>query len=181
MRRPSRRAAVALVVAVSAFTAIVAYASSLNVTSTSLQAGAAAVGQACTGPIATSYTTSGVDAGGSPLIQYVDVNPALGVCTANAAPGYTVTIYLEKGTAGAYTVIGTLTATAVTGHGHNLHGNHSRHRSHHRRRLDPSFRLLEREHPRDDTGESERPLQRRARDLLIKRKAGHFRCAGVGS
>src|ERR1700720_1563313 len=89
MRRPSRRAAVALVVAVTAFTAIVAFASSLNVTSTNLQAGAAAVGQACTGPIATSYTTSGVDAGGNPLIQYVDVNPALGVCTANAAPGYT--------------------------------------------------------------------------------------------
>jgi hypothetical protein len=114
MRRPSRRAAVALVIAVTAFTAVVAFASSLNVTSTNLQAGAAVVGQACTGPIATSYTTSGVDAGGSPLIQYVDVNPALGVCTANAAPGYTVTIYLEKGTAGAYTVIGTLTATAVT-------------------------------------------------------------------
>lgn len=115
MRRPSRRAAIALVIAVTAFTAVVAFASSLSVTSTNLQAGAATVGQACSGPIATSYTTSGVDAGGNPLIQYVDVDPALAVCTANAAPGYTVTIYLEKGTAGAYTVIGTLTALAVTG------------------------------------------------------------------
>src|SRR4029077_5535879 len=114
MRRPSRRAAIAVLVAVTAFTAIVAFASSLSVTSTNLQAGAATVGQACTGPIATSYTTSGVDAGGSPLVQYVDLNPALAACTANAAPGYTVTVYLEKGTAGAYTVIGTLTATAVT-------------------------------------------------------------------
>jgi hypothetical protein len=114
MRRPSRRAAIALVIVVTVFTAVVAFASSLNVTSTNLQAGAAVVGQACTGPVATSYTTSGVDAGGNPLIQYVDVNPALAVCTANAAPGYTVTIYLEKGTVGAYTVIGTLTALAVT-------------------------------------------------------------------
>ncbi len=114
MRRLSRRTAIALLVAVTAFTAIVAFASSLSVTSTNLQAGAATVGQACTGPVATSYTTSGVDAGGNPLVQYVDLNPALAVCTANAAPGYTVTVYLEKGTPGAYTVIGTLTATAVT-------------------------------------------------------------------
>src|ERR1700674_4428008 len=58
MRRPSRRAAIALVIAVTAFTAVVAFAASLNVTSTGLQAGAAVVGQACTGPIATSYTTA---------------------------------------------------------------------------------------------------------------------------
>src|ERR1700719_2518438 len=114
MRRPGRRAAIALVIAVSAFTAVVAFAASLNVTSRNLQAGAATVGQACTGPLATSYTTSGVDLGGNPLVQYVDVNPALAVCTANAAPGYTITVYLEKGTVGAYTVIGTLTATGAT-------------------------------------------------------------------
>jgi hypothetical protein len=114
MRRPSRRAAIALVIVVTAFTAVVAFASSLSVTSTGLQAGSAVVGQACSGPVATSYTTSGVDAGGNPLIQYVDLNPALAVCTANAAPGYTVTVYLEKGTVGAYSVIGTLTATGVT-------------------------------------------------------------------
>ena len=114
MRRPSRRAAIALVIAVTAFTAVVAFASSLSITTANLQAGAAPVGQACTGPLATTYTSSGVDASGSPLIQYVNVNPALAVCTVNAAPGYTVTIYLEKGTVGAYTVIGTLTALAVT-------------------------------------------------------------------
>jgi hypothetical protein len=114
MKHPTRRAAIALVIVVTAFTAVVAFAASLNVTSTQLQAGAATVGQACSGPIATSYTTSGVDAGGNPLIQYVDVNPALAVCTANAAPGYTVTVYLEKGAPGAYTVVGTLTATGVT-------------------------------------------------------------------
>jgi hypothetical protein len=114
MRHLSRRAAIALVIAVTVFTVVVAFASSLAVTSSSIQAGSAVVGQACSGTIGTSYTTAGVDGGGNPLIKFVDVRVASGACTANAAPGYNVTTYLETGVAGAYTVLGSLTATGVT-------------------------------------------------------------------
>jgi hypothetical protein len=114
MRRPTRRTAIALVIAVTVFTVVVAFASSLAVTSTSIQAGSAVVGQACTGTIGTSYTTASVDTGGNPLIKFVDVRVASGACTPNAAPGYNVTAYMETGTAGAYTVLGSLTATGVT-------------------------------------------------------------------
>jgi len=114
MRRPTRRVAIALVIAVTALTAVVAFAASLTLTSVSLQAGSAAVGQVCTGPIATSYTTAGVDAGGNPLIQYVTLDPTLGVC-ANGT-GHRVTVFLEKGTGPvSYLALGTgMTATAVT-------------------------------------------------------------------
>ncbi len=105
--------AIVLVIAVTVLTAVVAFAASLTINSVSLQAGTATVGQVCTGTIATSYTTSGIDAGGNPLIQFVSVDPTAGVCTNGT--GYRVTVYLEKGTAGAYTGLGSgMTATAVT-------------------------------------------------------------------
>lgn len=109
MRRPTRRAAIALVIAVTVFTAMVAFAASLTVTSGGLQAGAATVGQVCTS-VASSYTTAGVDTTtGNPVIQYVSLVPA--GCTNGA--NHTVTVYLEK--AGApYTVLGSMTATGVT-------------------------------------------------------------------
>jgi hypothetical protein len=106
--------AIALVIAVTALTAVVAFAASLNISSASLQAGAAGVGQVCTGTIATSYTTSGIDAGGNPLVQYVTLDPTAGVCTNGT--GYKVTVYLEKGTGpSSYSGLGSgMTATAVT-------------------------------------------------------------------
>jgi hypothetical protein len=113
MRRPARRVAIALVIAVTVLTAVVAFAASLTINSVSLQAGTSTVGQVCTGTIATSYTTSGIDSSGNPLIQFVSVDPTAGVCTNGT--GYRVTVYLEKGTAGAYLGLGTgMTATAVT-------------------------------------------------------------------
>ena len=114
MRRPTRRVAIAIVIAVTALTGVVAFAASLAVSSVSLQAGATGVGQVCTGTLATSYTTSGIDARGNPLIQYVDVDPMLGVCTNGT--GYRVTVYLEKGTGpSSYSGLGSgMTATAVT-------------------------------------------------------------------
>jgi hypothetical protein len=114
MRRPTRRVAIALVIAVTALTAVVAFAASLNISSAALQAGAAGVGQVCTGTIVTSYTTSGIDAGGNPLVQYVTLDPTAGVC-ANGT-GYKVTVYLEKGTGpSSYLGLGSgMTATAVT-------------------------------------------------------------------
>src|SRR6202035_5308912 len=114
MRRPTRRVAIALVIAVTAFTAVVAFASSLTISTRSLQAGAAGVGQVCTGTLATAYTTSGIDVSGSPLIQFVTVDPTAGVCTNGT--GYRVTVYLEKGTGpSSYLDLGTgMTATAVT-------------------------------------------------------------------
>jgi hypothetical protein len=106
--------AIALVVAVTAFTAVVAFASSLTISTKSLQAGASAVGQVCTGTLATAYTTSGIDVSGNPLIQFVTVDPTAGVCTNGT--GYHVTVYLEKGTGpSSYLGLGTgMTATAVT-------------------------------------------------------------------
>jgi hypothetical protein len=114
MRRPTRRVAIALVVVVTAFTAVVAFASSLSLSSNALQAGSTSVGQVCTGTIATSFTTAGVDTSGNPLIQYVSLNPAAGVCTNGT--GYNVTVYLEKGTGpSSYSALGSgMTATAVT-------------------------------------------------------------------
>jgi hypothetical protein len=113
MRRPARRVAIALVIAVTVLTAVVAFAASLTINSVSLQAGTATVGQVCAGTIATSYTTSGIDTSGNPLIQFVNVDPTAGVCTNGT--GYRVTVYLEKGTAGAYLGLGSgMTATAVT-------------------------------------------------------------------
>jgi hypothetical protein len=114
MRGPTRRVAIALVIAVTALTAVVAFAASLNLSSVALQAGSAGVGQVCTGTIATSYTTSGIDASGNPLIQYVALDPTSGVCTNGT--GYRVTVYLEKGTGpGSYSGLGSgMTATAVT-------------------------------------------------------------------
>jgi hypothetical protein len=105
--------AIALVIAVTVFTAVVAFAASLTVNSVALQAGAAGVGQVCTGSITTSYTTAAPDASGNPLIGSVNVDPTAGVCVNGT--GYRVTVYLEKGTAGAYSGLGTgMTATAVT-------------------------------------------------------------------
>jgi hypothetical protein len=114
MRRPTRTVAIALVIAATVFTGVVAFAASLTVSTKNLQAGAASVGQVCTGTLATSYTTSGIDASGNPLIQYVEVDPTAGVCTNGT--GYRVTVYLEKGTGPAsYLGLGTgMTATAVT-------------------------------------------------------------------
>jgi hypothetical protein len=114
MRRPTRRVAIALVIAVTALTAVVAFAASLNISSAALQAGAVGVGQVCTGTIATSYTTSGIDASGNPLVQYVTLDPTAGVCTNGT--GYKVTVYLEKGTGpSSYSALGSgMTATAVT-------------------------------------------------------------------
>ena len=114
MRRPTRRLAIVLVIAVTVFTAVVAFAASLTVSSVSLQAGAASVGQVCTGTLVTSYTTSGIDTSGNPLIQFVTVDPTAGVCTNGT--GYRVTVYLEKGTGpSSYSALGSgMTATAVT-------------------------------------------------------------------
>ncbi len=113
MRRPTRRAAIALVIAVTALTAVVAFAASLTVNSNALQAGVASVGQVCTGSLTTSYTTGGVDASGNPLILTVKVDPTSGICTNGT--GYSVSIFLEKGTVGSYSTLGSgMTATAVT-------------------------------------------------------------------
>jgi hypothetical protein len=114
MRRPTRRVAIVLLIAVTAFTGVVAFAAALTISSGSLQAGTIGVGQTCTGTLATTYTTSGIDAGGNPLIALVSVDPTAGVCTNGT--GYRVTVYLEKGTGPAsYLALGTgMTATAVT-------------------------------------------------------------------
>jgi hypothetical protein len=114
MGRPTRRVAIALVIVVTAFTALVAFASSLSLTSNSLQAGSTSVGQVCSGNLVTSFTTSGVDTSGNPLIQYVSIDPTAGVCTNGT--GYRVTVYLEKGSGpSSYSGLGTgMTATAVT-------------------------------------------------------------------
>jgi hypothetical protein len=114
MRRPTRRVAIALIVVVSALTAVVAFAASLNLSTNGLQAGAASVGQVCTGTIATTFTSSGVDASGNPLVQFVELDPTAGVCTNGT--GFRVTVYLEKGTApSSYSALGSaMTATAVT-------------------------------------------------------------------
>jgi hypothetical protein len=114
MRRPTRRVAIALVVVVTVFTAVVAFAASLSLSSNNLQAGSASVGQVCTGTIVSKFTTFGVDSSGNPLIQFVDLDPTSGVCTNGS--GYSVTVYLEKGTGpSSYSALGSgMTATAVT-------------------------------------------------------------------
>lgn len=104
----SRRTLIALVVAATVFSLVGAFATSLTTSTTNLQGGKSTVSTVCTGTVATSYTSTGVDGSGNPIVSSATVDITSGSCTDGT--GYTVTVMLlQSGTA--------ILGTAVSGTG----------------------------------------------------------------